>query len=439
VNGQDSPKVNKEPMLNHQVKRGSNRLYRRTGVGSILTRTAIDDLADGGLKPLSAWWQSFLRGADRLVSNPDARPLKIFDAFSGCGGLSLGVAAAAVAMGFKPEVLAAVDTDLLALDVHRSNLNTQITVASSVSSTVDFHISGSGSEASFAFFPQIVSREISNLPDVDVFLAGPPCEGHSNLNNYTRRLDPRNHLYLTAVALGVSLHSAVLIVENVPHVLNDKRNVVVTAEALLRKAGYNVARATIKADALGAPQRRTRFFLLAVKDNLAPHSEFAEVQRLLKAPAAPLSWALADLVDREPGDLMDQAPTLAPDNMARIEYLFQHDLYDLPDAERPECHRNGTSYRAVYGRMHWDKPAQTITTGFNTPGQGRYIHPLLKRVITPREAARIQGFPDWFSFVPLDRKDASRKNLGKWIGDAVPPILGYAAGLAACSALLSRR
>jgi DNA (cytosine-5)-methyltransferase 1 len=86
--------------------------------------------------------------------------------------------------------------------------------------------------------------------------------------------------------------------------------------------------------------------------------------------------------------------------------------------------------------MPWDKPVHTITTGFNTPEQGRYIHPLLKHGITPREAARIQGVPDWFSFVPENQRDAFRKHLGEWIGDAVPPILGYAAGLAACSALL---
>jgi DNA (cytosine-5)-methyltransferase 1 len=46
-------------------------------------------------------------------------------------------------------------------------------------------------------------------------------------------------------------------------------------------------------------------------------------------------------------NLIDQAPTLAAENMARIEDLFRQNLYDLRDAERPECHSNGTSYRAV--------------------------------------------------------------------------------------------
>jgi len=88
--------------------------------------------------------------------------------------------------------------------------------------------------------------------------------------------------------------------------------------------------------------------------------------------------------------------------------------------------------------MHWDKPAHTITTGFSTPGRGRYIHPLRKRVITPHEAARIQGFPDWFSFAGAGSGTIPRKNLEKWIGDAVPPIMGYAMGIAICAALLDR-
>jgi DNA (cytosine-5)-methyltransferase 1 len=220
---------------------------------------------------------------------------------------------------------------------------------------------------------------------------------------------------------------------------NDRRDVVATAEALLKGAGYSVSSSVIKADALGSPQRRSRFFLLARRSDIPAENDLTDVLQVLKAPAAPVSWALSDIVDKEPCDIMDQAPLLTSENIARIEYLFKNELYDLPDAQRPECHRNGTSYRAVYGRLRWDQPAQTITTGFNTPGQGRYIHPLRMRVITPREAARIQGFPDWFCFTPNDPRQMTRKNLAKWIGDAVPPILGYATGLAACGALVAPR
>jgi len=131
---------------------------------------------------------------------------------------------------------------------------------------------------------------------------------------------------------------------------------------------------------------------------------------------------------------MNTAATPNPANLERINYLFDHDEYNLPNEQRPDCHKDGHSYPSVYGRMYWDKPAPTITTGFNSAGRGRYIHPKRRRVITPQEAARIQGFPDWFCFTP-DGMDIGRQNIATWIGDAVHPILGYTATLAALAAI----
>jgi DNA (cytosine-5)-methyltransferase 1 len=122
---------------------------------------------------------------------------------------------------------------------------------------------------------------------------------------------------------------------------------------------------------------------------------------------------------------------LSEENQRRIDYLFDNGLHDLPPSERPDCHKEGTTYNAVYGRLHHDRPAPTITTGFLTPGRGRYIHPTQRRVLTPLEAARIQGFPDTYRFhLSLDLP-ASKQKLGKWIGDAVPLPLGHAAGISA--------
>ncbi|MEN8220818.1 MAG: DNA cytosine methyltransferase [Pseudomonadota bacterium] len=93
-------------------------------------------------------------------------------------------------------------------------------------------------------------------------------------------------------------------------------------------------------------------------------------------------------------------------------------MYNLPDLVRPSCHKNKNhSYKSCYGRLYWDKPAQTITSGFGSMGQGRYIHPLRKRVITPHEAARIQGFPDFFDFSMVNL----RGDLHGMIANAVPP------------------
>ena len=107
------------------------------------------------------------------------------------------------------------------------------------------------------------------------------------------------------------------------------------------------------------------------------------------------------------------------ENRRRIAYLFEHDLYELPDSERPPCHRDKAhSYRSVYGRMRADEPAPTITVGFGSTGQGRFVHPTEPRTLTPHEAARVQTFPDWFDFGGL-----GRRQLQKAIGNAVPPML----------------
>jgi len=60
----------------------------------------------------------------------------------------------------------------------------------------------------------------------------------------------------------------------------------------------------------------------------------------------------------------------------------------------------------MYGRLHYDEPAQTITSGFGSPGQGRYIHPTCGRTILPHEAARLQFFPDSFDFSTVQLRTA---------------------------------
>jgi DNA (cytosine-5)-methyltransferase 1 len=79
--------------------------------------------------------------------------------------------------------------------------------------------------------------------------------------------------------------------------------------------------------------------------------------------------------------------------------------------------------------MFKDKPAPTLTCGFLSPGRGRFTHPTQARVLTPREAARIQGFPDNYVFDAVENEEPKKTHLAKWIGDAVPMPLGYAAGL----------
>ena len=76
-------------------------------------------------------------------------------------------------------------------------------------------------------------------------------------------------------------------------------------------------------------------------------------------------------------------------------------------------------HSGAYGRLDWNKPTMTITTRFDTPAGGRFIHPEQNRTLTPREAARVQSFPDSFEFT------GSKSSICKQIGNAVPPKLAY--------------
>lgn len=391
-------------------------------------RTVLANAADEGLPAQAAWWQSILRG-QRVEPVPVGSKLSIVDAFCGSGGFGLGVMMAAEALHRAPEFAAIIDTDREAAAVHRYNLRARRALAQSVTGLVDYHVHGSGPGARFSYKPEIISEALSAVRGVDLFIAGPPCQGHSNLNNHTRRQDPRNELYVTTIALGVALGASAILIENVPTVQNSYSDVVSTALALLESENYGISTGILSADAFGAPQRRARFFILAAKGVQLDPDFLINKTSAFKATAQPISWAIGDLLDKEEHPIWDTSPELTQANQQRVDFLFDHDLFDLPDARRPDCHKNGTTYTAVYGRMHWDRPSHTITTGFGTPGQGRYIHPLRRRLITPHEAARVQGYPEWFNFSP-DGVPFKRKNLAKWIGDAVHPILGYASTLA---------
>lgn len=411
-----------------------DKISRELKVGTRRWHSSIENRADAGTDGHAAWWQSFLRGGTAFIDDPtDLRPLRTVDAFCGCGGLTLGAVQAAIAVGRKFEAVAAIDVDDSGLAVHEANFHTKHVIHSSASSLVDFHVSSNSDSARFAYEPEVLDSTLAGeVGRVDLFLAGPPCQGHSNLNNRTRREDPRNLLYLTAVALAVGLKARMIAIENVPEVVNDKTGVVMSAKALLKASGYTfIDSDIIAANEIGWAQTRRRYFLIASRESSVKESlRIGEVKSRLRRGPQSLGWAIGDLM-RDPSEpihhgVMDTVPALSEENRSRINWLFDNGKYELPNEERPDCHKDGHSYPSVYGRMHWDKPAQTITTGFLTPGRGRYIHPIRPRVITPREAARIQAFPDNFKFV-INGHDPARSLITKWIGDAVPPVLGYAA------------
>ena len=382
------------------------------------------------------WWKQFLLADDYGIRQKSLNgTIRVLDLFSSVGGLSLGASVAAELLGKAVRFEGAADTDPDALYVHSHNFGTRHLINESVRDIVDFRVTTDSQHGKAQFRYAAMCGEGEKLGPVDVLIGGPPCQGHSTLNNQTRSDDPKNVLMLTMPAIAVAMGIPAIVIENVPNVINDSKNVVKTTRELFETNGYTVSQGVLSASQLGWPQTRKRFFMIARLDGVS--IDFVKLTQTFQMPAQPLSWAIGDLVEsfgcNGSKDLFNTVPQMSADNQRRLKWLFDNNEYDLPNHERPKCHQNGHTYPATYGRMYWDKPAPTITTGFLTPGRGRFIHPIQPRVLTPHEAARVQGFPDWFDFYAQLDKPLSRSNLTKWIGDAVPSVLGATAVAAALS------
>jgi DNA (cytosine-5)-methyltransferase 1 len=355
--------------------------------------------------------REFLTGAAAAADrSAHATPFGIVDLFSGCGGLTIGAIEGARRQGRSASLQLAVDSWDEALEVLADSLGLDDGVATEFDLT---QVLGGVAEPRRPAERPIVERGAG----ADLLLAGPPCQGHSALNNSTRHDDARNDLYLAVARVARLLEPRAVVVENVRGVGSDRRRALQRCAAALQEQGYHVDSLPLNLHELGAPQRRIRHVLVAARDG---YFDFSALQQ---APGRDVAWAIGDLEHVDGRTLFDTAavPTVA--NAGRIDWLFDNDIHDLPDSQRPDCHRDGDhSYRSVYGRLFWDRPAQTITSGFGSMGQGRFVHPRARRTITPHEAARLQFLPDSMDFSSVD----TRAGLATMIGNAAPPILGIA-------------
>lgn len=342
-------------------------------------------------------------------------PLTVVDLFAGCGGLSLGAAQAAIDLGRGLDVRLAVEFNESPAEIYRTNFpKARHVMVEDITTLFSLNLDQPLSKAE-----KDIRESVGKL---DVLVGGPPCQGHSNLNNHTRRDDPKNALYAIMARAAEVFSPSVIVVENVPAVLNDKHkgmNAVSVVQERLTVLGYGVSDRVVSLYELGVPQKRKRHILLATRSGQGTPQEILEDFALSTAKTVDLEWAIGDLVEAGSDGLFDRAPTPSADNLKRMEYLLKEGEYNLPNHLRPKCHQGEHSYKSMYGRLAWNQPAQTITSGFGSIGQGRYMHPDLPRALTPHEAARIQGFPDYFDF----SKATTRSALATMIGNAVPPQL----------------
>jgi DNA (cytosine-5)-methyltransferase 1 len=215
--------------------------------------------------------------------------------------------------------------------------------------------------------------------------------------------------------------------ENVPPLLKSQEYVEIRREA--EKLGYWVDAWILNAADYGAPEVRRRAIVIGVLGNTPtppPQTHVDPSKRNLLTARLP-AWltvrnAIGDLPFKPTGRNwhIGRNPTLM--SLERYAHIPPGgNRWNLPLSLMPDCWKRKTKGGTdLFGRLWWDRPAITIRTEFYKPEKGRYLHPEANRPITHREAARLQGFPDDFDF------RGSRIEVGKQIGNAVPPPFGEA-------------
>lgn len=353
---------------------------------------------------------------------------KLIDLFAGCGGMTAGF----VRHGFTP--VFGVEHNLHAAATYAANYGEDHMHWGDIADVAD-----------------------DDIPDADVVIGGPPCQGFSNLGSRDVD-DPRNQLWKQYLRFVQIARPQVFVIENV-----DRFHRSAEFQLLLDEADggmikdYELTHGLLLAADYGVPQRRTRTIVIGSRIGKIGHP-LPTHTKLPTLDGAP-SWRTV----RDAISALPELPVTTELPAARTEFFGQSvpgqfkwlDLhfgrnpremslqrydcvppgggrFDLPDELLPRCWRNKkTGTTDVMGRMRWDHPSLTVRTEFFKPEKGQYLHPQwdrdhpekrVNRVITHLEAALLQDFPDTFLWC------GSKIQIAKQIGNAVP--VGLAAAIA---------
>jgi DNA (cytosine-5)-methyltransferase 1 len=391
------------------------------------------------------------------------KKLVFADAFAGCGGLSLGLMQAGLEGRF------AIEHDKFAFATLKANLLTK--------------------DSKFRFTwprwlpkrPITVAKVLRDWLDeleamegkIDLLVGGPPCQGFSSAGR-RKHDDPRNKLFASYLRIVETLKPKAVLIENVRGFTMDfnvNRGVKNYSQKLREKLSerYDVFEELIDLSQFGVPQLRTRYFLLGLQPGLCQENPFDLLRnrlpsflRSLRLKAPVTSWAaISDLElsrggkqpsSETPGfdeikytsplthfqKLMGAGETVPGDlRLARhsddIKDRFQ-EIIELSHAEGRLNTSISDEMRARFGLkkralrvLDPDRPSPTITS---LPDD--LLHYREPRALTVRENARLQSFPDWFSFKGkyttgghLRRKEVPRFTQ---VANAVPPLVARAFG-----------
>ncbi len=315
--------------------------------------------------------------------------------FSGCGGADLGFRQA----GFKTVFANDIDAD--ACMTYRANLG-EITEGDIGKVTL----------------PKLRRR-------LDLLSAGFPCQPFSNAGSRLGIEDRRGTLYRTALDVVTSFRPKAVLFENVRGLLSFKNGKTLLIEEICERfdqLGYDVVFSLVDTSRHHVPQKRLRVIIVGIARS-AGLGRFAFPAPCQRNDLS-LKHTILDLTADVPNqdELMRLNPqalrigAMVPEGGSWKDIPYEH----LPDrlkkiADDMKRYRWPNFYR----RYHRDEIAGTMTAAFKPENAGVW-HPVQQRVLSVREAARIQSFPDWFTFHGRTVPSKYRQ-----IGNAVPPRLAF--------------
>lgn len=329
------------------------------------------------------------------------------DSFSGAGGLSIGL----VKAGFK--MLYAFDYNKEAVESYNAFFK--------------------GHHCEVKDAREITGEYIQSKigkKELDLFAGGPPCQGFSRQRKGAfSGSDERNSLVIEYARIVSELRPKAFMLENVD-MLGLARGAKFFGQAQNRLTEYDLYPHFYNSADYGVPQTRVRFITVGIRKDL-------NVKFTIPSPTVEKWTTVGSVLEGlpEPPSDYTEHPDFANHQNARVtkENIFRFSFVpqgggwkDIPFDLRLPCHQKVNTSKGgwpdCFGRLEWNGQAPTITGGFDSFTRGRYGHPLHDRPLTPREAARIQGFPDEFRFY------GTRAEVRKQIGNAVPPLMAKAIG-----------
>lgn len=324
------------------------------------------------------------------MNNPK---IKAYALFAGAGGMHLGLEQAGI------EILVSSDHAKYAAETHRINWPNLPFICKDAQQL-------KGSDL----------LEAAGYVAPDLIFGGPPCQGFSTLGDKLSA-DPRNDLFRAFARLVSELSPKYLLIENVKSLVTMYQGrfadeIRKTFEAM----GYKVYMQILNAADHGVPQFRQRVFFFGTK-HPAPFNFPAPSHGPNHAKPYRTVWdAISDLVGEK--EVLHNHQVLAHSEKVIARYKLIPEGGRLPPPqELPEEIRR-SNFGNTYKRLHRNQPSLTMVPGNNAFP----VHPTLHRSLTPREAARLQTFPDNFIFA------GDRRSQCILVGNAVPPGLASAIG-----------